>query len=66
MPKKVHLEFIVQRLIGGSWVVDLWNQLDGEPMKDCDKTFKTKEEALAWCENYRPGRYPVRTVSVYE
>jgi len=66
MPKKVHLEFIVQRLLDGRYAVDLWNKLDGQPMNDSDKYFATLEDAVCWCDNYRPGRYKNRSVNVYE
>lgn len=65
MPKKVHLQFLLQQH-GDQWVVDLWNTIDGEPLQDGNRLFDTKEEALEWCEKYRPGRYPVRTINIWE
>jgi hypothetical protein len=64
VPRKCALEFAVQRLPNsGQWVVDLWNTLDGEPLGDSNRIFDTKEEALTWVEEYKPGKYPVRSVS---
>lgn len=66
MPKLVHLEFVVQRLLDGRYAVDLWNKLDGQPMNDSDRYFASREDALRWCESYRPGRFKNRSVSIHE
>ena len=66
MPKKVYLEFVVQRLTNNNkWVVDLWDTISDEPLQDSNRIFDTQEAALQWCEDYRPGRYPDRTLTIH-